>query len=97
VKEMRLEDNRVLAKLSIDKGTKISDKATFIIRSTDMLGTKDIEIENADSTDMYLADGDRVRGIHEGAIISAPLIMDSLVLNAAKPILDSLAYDITPK
>jgi ABC-type transporter Mla subunit MlaD len=96
VKEMRLEDNRVIAKLSIDKGTKISNKAKFIIKSTDMLGTKDIEIENADSSQTYLADGAKVRGVHETDIISAPPGIDGAVLNSAKPILDSIGYNITP-
>ena len=98
VKTMQLIDNKVTATLYLDNKTKISDKATFVIKNSDLLGTKHIEIENAVASDNYLTDGKKVKGVYDDKIINnTPISVDSLVLKIAKPILDSLGYDVTPK
>jgi hypothetical protein len=97
VKKMDLVNNKIITSLTIDSKTKISNEAVFTIKSSDLLGTKHIEIDNIDSSDKFLSDGDKIQGFYDGDIIATPISLDSLVLKIAKPILDSLGYDVTPK
>jgi hypothetical protein len=62
-----------------------------------MLGTKHIDIDNFNASKTMLSDGDTVIGNFDDKNILSPINIDTIVQKYAKPILDSLGYELTPK
>ena len=97
VSKVKLSDSTIIATLTINKDQSISDLATFTIRNTNMLGTKHIDIDNFNASKTMLSDGDTVIGNFDDKNILSPINIDTIVQKYAKPILDSLGYELTPK
>ncbi len=97
VKKIELSGNKFNVTICIDKKNKVSDKDVFAIKWADKVGTKFINIEHIEGSDNYLQDGAKVTGIFVDEPIDTTSGIDSLIMKVAKPILDSLGYDVIPK
>ncbi|MBK7880147.1 MAG: MCE family protein [Saprospiraceae bacterium] len=97
VSKVDLSDNTIHATLTINKEQSISDAATFTIRNTDMIGTKHIDIDNFNGSQTKLSDGDTATGNFDDKNVLTSINIDTIVQKYAKPILDSLGYELTPK
>lgn len=97
VKKMELANNKVITTLSINNKVKIPNTAVFKIKSSGLIANKHIEISNINGSGNFLFNGAKISGIYDAEITSTPISIDSIVVKIAKPILDSLGYDVTPK
>jgi phospholipid/cholesterol/gamma-HCH transport system substrate-binding protein len=98
VKDIQLSDGDILATICVEDKVEISADADFIMKDADQLGTKVVEIKSNPYSQNYLTDGETVYGVYyPSSETDSHSVIDSFVQKVAKPILDTLGYEVTPK